>query len=82
MLNLIEELMLSMTVTEDSSQGGVLFCYAPNPNSVIPYMESYRNKTCLQLRFVSAKTESCLPPYIVRGSHKLDCEIERDPPDP
>ena len=55
----------------------LLFCYALNPNLIIPCMESYRNKACLQLRFISAKTESCLPLYIVSGSHRLDCEIER-----
>ena len=39
-LTLIEELMLSMTIIEYSSQGGVLFCCAPNPNPIVSYMES------------------------------------------
>jgi hypothetical protein len=28
----------------------------------------------LQLYFMSAKKESCLPLYIVPGSHRIDCE--------
>ena len=78
MLTLIKELMLSMTVIEDSSQGGVLFCCVPNPTiyEVLPERHVYNSVSCSPRKIVVC------PPYIVSYSHRLDREIERDPPDP
>ena len=70
--------MLSMNVIEDSSQGGVLFYCVPNPTiyGVLPERHVYNSVSCPPRKRVVC------PPYIVPYSHRLDREIERDPPDP
>ena len=77
--------MLSMTIAMDfGSRWSLLYCvpkfvyllyYERSPDG-LRHAKRARRST-LQLYFVSAKKESCLPLYIVEGSHRIH---ERDTP--
>jgi hypothetical protein len=72
--------MISMTIARDfGSRWSLLYCvpksvyllyYGRSPNGLW-YAKRARRST-VQLYFVSAKKESCLPLYIVQGSHRID----------